>query len=368
MGGKSNSTREIAVVHATPAGINGVCWSQGSMPGKYAAHGMYSSFFLVLTLFRRTELTKESRTKWRLWPLQPAIRCTDNAADWPKAAVIGPQQRISDFFGVIQICDTLSTKGELLQVAEVKSFPAMPKSMRSVNRDRYGADLKMWSILLVCTILPIVLVFFFSIGRRTVQLYIHSIICLWLFDHLLLHLREAEGKLQIFRQRKVRTPCQFQHFNGDNLRQKKNEKCEFGKRESVNSSPTSTLLSWRPFFSLSLAVSPSLSLSLSLTHFLIPSRTIYQGRPRLIYYDKVSLQNHVTLIFEHNSTRYVKERRFVHTCTDNWLIIKMVSKQNGRLGFSWWLGRQPNRWSQKVFNLSWSWRGHGIRVFWYRVY
>ena len=48
--------------------------------------------------------------------------------------------------------DTLSTNGEHLRVAEVKSFPAIPKLMRSVNGDQNGANLKKWSVLLVCTI------------------------------------------------------------------------------------------------------------------------------------------------------------------------------------------------------------------------
>ena len=45
-------------------------------------------------------------------------------------------------FDVIQMCDKLSTNGELLRVAEVKSSPAKPKSMRSVNRDQCGVNLK----------------------------------------------------------------------------------------------------------------------------------------------------------------------------------------------------------------------------------
>ena len=69
-----------------------------------------------------------------------------------KAATFGPQQPVSDFFGFIQMRDTLSTNGEHLRVAEVKSFPATPKSMRSVNGDRNGANFKKWSVLLVCTI------------------------------------------------------------------------------------------------------------------------------------------------------------------------------------------------------------------------
>ena len=48
--------------------------------------------------------------------------------------------------------DTLSTNGEHLRVAEVKSFPAISKSMRSVNGDQNGANLKKWSVLLVRTI------------------------------------------------------------------------------------------------------------------------------------------------------------------------------------------------------------------------
>ena len=75
------------------------------------------------------------------------------ALDWPKIVAVGAQQPISDFFGFIQMRNTLSTNGEHLRVAEVKSFPATPKSMRSINGDRNGASLKKWSVLLVCTIL-----------------------------------------------------------------------------------------------------------------------------------------------------------------------------------------------------------------------
>ena len=50
------------------------------------------------------------------------------------------------------MCNTLLTNGEHLRVAEVKSFLAIPKSMRSVNGDRNGSNLKKWSVLLVCTI------------------------------------------------------------------------------------------------------------------------------------------------------------------------------------------------------------------------
>ena len=69
-----------------------------------------------------------------------------------KVATVGAQKPISDFFGFIQMRDTLSTNGEHLRVAKVKSFPAIPKWMRSVNGDRNGANLKKWSVLLVCTI------------------------------------------------------------------------------------------------------------------------------------------------------------------------------------------------------------------------
>ena len=75
--------REIVPVHAKPAGFTAVRWSQGSTPRKYAAHDTYSSIFLVYTL-RQTELTKEGRSKWRLWPLRPAVSCTRDGADWPK--------------------------------------------------------------------------------------------------------------------------------------------------------------------------------------------------------------------------------------------------------------------------------------------
>ena len=82
----------------------------------------------------------------------PAVSCTRDGADWPKVVAVGAQQPISDFFGFIQIRDTLSTNGEHHRVAEVKSFPAIPKLMRSVNGDQNGANLKKWSVLLVCTI------------------------------------------------------------------------------------------------------------------------------------------------------------------------------------------------------------------------
>ena len=55
--------------------------------------------------------------------------------------------------------DTLSTNGEHLRVAEVKSFPAIPKSMRSVNGDQNGTNLKKWSVLLVCTIQNVASIF-----------------------------------------------------------------------------------------------------------------------------------------------------------------------------------------------------------------
>ena len=112
----------------------------------------YSSIFPAHKL-RQTELTKDSRSKWRLWPLRPAVSCTGDGADWPKVVAVGAQQPISDFFGFIQIRDTLSTNGEHHRVAEVKSFLAIPKSMRSVNNgEQNGANLKKWSVLLVCTI------------------------------------------------------------------------------------------------------------------------------------------------------------------------------------------------------------------------
>ena len=85
--------------------------------------------------------------------MRPAVSCTPDGADWPKLVAVGAQQPISDFFGFIQMRDTLSTNGEHLRVAEVKSFPAIPKSMRSVDGDQNGANLKKWSVLLVCTIL-----------------------------------------------------------------------------------------------------------------------------------------------------------------------------------------------------------------------
>ena len=134
-----------------PRVFTAVRWSQGSTPRKYAAHDTYSSIFPVHKL-RQTELTKDSPSRWRLWPLRPAVSCTRDGADWPKVVAVGAQQPISDFFGFIQMRDALSTNGEHLRVAEVKSFPAIPKLMRSVNGDQNGANLKKWSVLLVCTI------------------------------------------------------------------------------------------------------------------------------------------------------------------------------------------------------------------------
>ena len=134
-------TREIASVHAKPTGFTAVRWSQGSTPRKYVAHDTYSSIFPVHKL-PQTELTKDSPSKWRLWPLRPAVSCTRDGADWPKVVAVGAQQPISDFFGFIQMRDTLSTNGEHLRVAKVKSFPTIPKSMRSFNGDQNGANLK----------------------------------------------------------------------------------------------------------------------------------------------------------------------------------------------------------------------------------
>ena len=111
----------------------------------------YSSIFPVHKL-RQTELTNDGRSKWRLWPLRPAVSCTRGGADWPKVVAVGAQQPISDFLGIIQMRDTLSTNGEHLREAEVKSFPAISKSMRSVNGDQNGANLKKWSVLLARTI------------------------------------------------------------------------------------------------------------------------------------------------------------------------------------------------------------------------
>ena len=76
-------TCEIVPMHAKPAVFTAVCWRQGSTPRKYAAHNTYSSIFLVHTL-QQTELTKEGRSRWRLWPLRPAVSCTRDGADWPK--------------------------------------------------------------------------------------------------------------------------------------------------------------------------------------------------------------------------------------------------------------------------------------------
>ena len=93
--------------------------------------------------------------------MRSAVSCTRDGADWPKVVTVGAQQPISDFFGFIQIRDTLSTNGEHHRVAEVKSFPAISKSMRSVNGDQNGTNLKKWSVLLVRTIVDLFFFFFF---------------------------------------------------------------------------------------------------------------------------------------------------------------------------------------------------------------
>ena len=84
-------------MHAKPTGATAVRWRQGSTPRKYATHDTYSSIFPVHKL-RQTELTKDIRSKWRLWPLRPAVSCTRGGADWPKVVAVGAQQPISDFF------------------------------------------------------------------------------------------------------------------------------------------------------------------------------------------------------------------------------------------------------------------------------
>ena len=66
-------------------------------------------FFPVHKL-RQTELTKDSRSKWRLWPLRPAVSCTRDGADWPKVVAVRAQQPISDFFGFIQKRDTINKR------------------------------------------------------------------------------------------------------------------------------------------------------------------------------------------------------------------------------------------------------------------
>ena len=108
--------------------------------------------FFPYTNYGKLNWPRTAGSKWRLWSLRPAVSCTRDGADWPKVVAVGAQQPISDFFGFIQIRDTLSTNGEHHRVAEVKSFPAIPKSMRSVNGYQNGANLKKWSVLLVCTI------------------------------------------------------------------------------------------------------------------------------------------------------------------------------------------------------------------------
>ena len=58
-------TREIMPVHAKPADITAVRWSQGITPRNYATHETYSSFFsYVYNISQLTsELTKEDNMK-----------------------------------------------------------------------------------------------------------------------------------------------------------------------------------------------------------------------------------------------------------------------------------------------------------------
>ena len=78
----------------------------------------------------------------------PAVNCTRGGADWPKVVAVGAQQPISNFFGLYSNVRHAINKTERhLRVAEVKSFPAISKSMRSVNGDQNGANLKKWSVL-----------------------------------------------------------------------------------------------------------------------------------------------------------------------------------------------------------------------------
>ena len=141
----SDVTEHDVILHSSH--FTAVRWSQGSMPLKKAAHDTYSSNFLVHTL-RQTDLTKEGLSKWRLWPLRPAVSRTREGADWPKGCNHWSPTANQWFFDFIQTRDTLSTSGEHLGVAKVKSIPPIPKSMRSVNGDRNGANLKKWSVLL----------------------------------------------------------------------------------------------------------------------------------------------------------------------------------------------------------------------------
>ena len=107
-------------VHAKPADITAVRWSQGITSRNHVTHETYSSVFL-LQILRQDELTKEGRLKWQLWALRPAVSGTRDDAGWPKVAAVGAQQAISDsFFGFIQMCGTVSTDAEHLWVAEVK--------------------------------------------------------------------------------------------------------------------------------------------------------------------------------------------------------------------------------------------------------
>ena len=86
-------------------------------------------------------------------------RCTRDGADidWPKGCCRRSPTANRDFLSLFKcatICQHTENISIDLRAAEVKSFPAIPKATRSVNscRDRNGANLKMWSVLLVCTI------------------------------------------------------------------------------------------------------------------------------------------------------------------------------------------------------------------------
>ena len=145
-------TREIVPVYAKPAGFTAVCWSQGSTPRKYAAHDTYSLIFLVHTHYGKLNWPRKAERNGGCDCCSRPLFELATALMAKRLQPLDPNSQSVFFFGFIQMLDTLSTNGEHLRVAEVKSFPVIPKSMRSVNGDRNGANLKKWSVLLICTI------------------------------------------------------------------------------------------------------------------------------------------------------------------------------------------------------------------------
>ena len=144
-------TREIVPVHAKPTGFTAFRWSQGSMPRKYAAHDTYSSIFLVHTL-RQTEVTKEGRSKWRLWPLRPAVSCTRDGADWPNGCNRWAPTANQWFFWLYSNARHAVNKRRTSPGGWSQELSSDTKINEIRQRRPKWRQFKKWSVLLVCTI------------------------------------------------------------------------------------------------------------------------------------------------------------------------------------------------------------------------